>query len=100
MAARFRLTPNAESQLGDILEFIATDSESAAVRVRDAMYEAFGLLASHPQMGHARQDLTARPLRFWSVYSYLVVYDPSCEPLAILAVLHGARDVEQILRNP
>jgi plasmid stabilization system protein ParE len=64
------------------------------------MYQAFGLLASHPQMGHTREDLTARPLKFWSVYSYLVVYDPACEPLAIVAVLHGARDVEQLLKNP
>ena len=100
MAARFRLSSEAESQLGDILEFIATDSESAAVRVRDAMYEAFSLLASHPHMGHMREDLTSRPLKFWSVYSYLVVYDPSHEPLAIVAVLHGARDVEQLLKNP
>lgn len=99
MAARFRLTPDAESQLGDILEFIATDSEAAAVGVRDAIYKACDLLASHPQLGHTREDLTARPLKFWSVYSYLVVYDPSSEPLAIVAVLHGARDVEQFLKN-
>jgi hypothetical protein len=27
------------------------------------------------------------------VYSYLVVYDPSGDPLTIVAVLHGARNV-------
>ncbi len=49
-------------------------------------------------MGHTRVDLTVRPLKFWSVYSYLVVYDPTSTPLAVVAVLHGARDVENILK--
>ena len=47
--------------------------------------------------GASDEDLTDRPLKFWSVYSYLVVYDPAGEPLTIVAVLHGARDVARIL---
>ena len=74
--AAFRLTPSAEDHVGFIVEFIATDNEDAAVRVRHALYSAFDLLASRPDIGHAREDLTNRPLKFWSVYSYLVVYDP------------------------
>ena len=50
-------------------------------------------------MGHTRADLTARGLKFWSVYSYLVVYDPASTPLTVVAVLHGARDVENILKS-
>jgi plasmid stabilization system protein ParE len=46
-----------------------------------------------------REDLTDRPLKFWSVYSYLVVYDPAGDPLTIVAVPHGARDVAQILKE-
>lgn len=30
---------------------------------------------------------------------YLIVYDPASQPLTIVAVLHGARDVEQILKD-
>ena len=45
------------------------------------------------------KDLTDRPLKFWSVYSYLVVYDPASRPLTIVAVLHGARAVELLLNN-
>jgi hypothetical protein len=44
-----------------------------------------------PEMGHTREDLTERPVKFWSVFSYLVVYDPASRPLTVLAVLHGAR---------
>jgi len=46
-----------------------------------------------------REDLTDRRLKFWSVYSYLVVYDPVGDPLTIVAVLHGVRDVAQILKE-
>jgi hypothetical protein len=35
----------------------------------------------------------------WRVYSYLVVYDPASTPLTVIAVLHGARDVAQILKE-
>jgi plasmid stabilization system protein ParE len=73
--AAFRLTPSAEEHIGEIVEFIAADNEDAAVRVRNALYSAFDLLASRPGIGHARDDLTDRPLKFWGVYSYLVVYD-------------------------
>jgi plasmid stabilization system protein ParE len=52
-----------------------------------------------PQMGHKREDLTDRPVRFWSVFSYLVVYDPVSSPLAVIAILHGARDVEELLKR-
>ena len=97
--AAFRLAPAAEKHIGDIVEFIATDNENAAVRVRDALYSAFDLLASRPGVGHLREDLTERPLRFWCVYSYLIVYDPASRPLTIVAVLHGARDLEQILKD-
>ena len=64
-----------------------------------SLEDAFVLLASRPDIGHLREDLTDRPLKFWSVYSYLVVYDPASDPLAIIAVLHGARDVAQILKE-
>ena len=79
--AAFRLTSAAEEHIGDIVEFIATDNENAAVRVRNALHSAINLLASQPGVGHHRDDLTERPLKFWRVYSYLIVYDPASQPL-------------------
>jgi plasmid stabilization system protein ParE len=98
MTPRFVFTEEAETQLLEILDYLADESESAAVRVRDAMYDAVGKLAETPGIGHAREDLTARPLKFWRVYSYLVVYDPASRPVTIVAVLHAARDVEPLLK--
>jgi plasmid stabilization system protein ParE len=37
MASRFIFTEEAETQLLDILDYLADESESAAVRVRDAV---------------------------------------------------------------
>jgi len=96
---RYRLTPGAETNVDEICAFIAEDSVDAALKVLDALERAFEELAGMPGMGHARPDLTDRPVKFWRVYSNLVVYDPASVPLTVLAVLHGARDIEQILKN-
>jgi plasmid stabilization system protein ParE len=95
----YRLTKRAEADIEAIADFIAADSIDAAVKVIVALEDAFALLASRPSIGHARDDLTDRPLKFWSVYSYLVVYEPASDPLIIVAVLHGARNVAQISRR-
>ena len=100
MSASFRLTLDAEAQLLEILDHLAADNEEAARRLKDALLSAVSHLADMPEMGHRREDLTARRVKFWSVYQYLVVYDPAASPLTVIAVLHGARDVGQILRDP
>jgi antitoxin ParD1/3/4/toxin ParE1/3/4 len=93
------LTREAQAHIDEIGAYIAQDSVDAALKVYDALQEAFELLAERPALGHSREDLTDRPLRFWSVFSYLVVYDPESQPLTIIAVLHGARDVEKLLKR-
>ncbi len=93
------LTAEAQAHIDEIGAYIADDSLDAALKVYDAFEETFGLLAERPGLGHSRQDLTDRPLKFWSVFSYLVVYDPESRPLTIIAVLHGARDVEKLLKR-
>ena len=99
MSATFVFTEEAENQLLDIIDHISAESEDAAVRVRQAIHDAASRLAGMPEMGHTREDLTRRPVKFWSVFSYLLVYDPESKPLTVIAVLHGARDVEQLLKN-
>jgi len=57
----------------------------------------FVLLAEFPHSGHWRHDLTDADVRFFSVYSYLIVYRPETKPLQIVSILHGNRDVKAIL---
>lgn len=99
MSPRYQLTASTQRDVDQIIDFIAEDNVDAALRVLDALEEAFRQLAERPGMGHTRADLTARPVKFWSVYSYLIVYDPASSPLTVVAVLHGARDVEDLLKS-
>jgi hypothetical protein len=50
-------------------------------------------------MGHYREDLTHRPVLFWTVHNFLIVYRPETRPLEIIRILSGWRDVAALL-NP
>jgi len=52
-----------------------------------------------PGQGHIRNDLTKRPVLFFPLYSYLVIYQPEVKPTRIIAVLRGKRNVKRILRE-
>ncbi len=97
---RYQLTPAAEADLGEIFDHIRADNPGAARRVLVRIREAMRRLTEFPRMGHVREDLADRSLRFWPVYSYLIVYRPASRPLQIIRVLHGARDVRRILSRP
>lgn len=97
--SRFVLTPAARADLLDIFDYIAQDNPDAARRVISEIRAAMRKLAERPEMGHFRRDLATEPLRFWPVYSYLIIYRPEARPLQVVRVLHGARDVRQILEE-
>ncbi|NET56621.1 MAG: type II toxin-antitoxin system RelE/ParE family toxin [Symploca sp. SIO2E6] len=54
-------------------------------------------LADMPGMGNYRQELADERHRFWVVNPYLVVYRADTKPLQIIRVIHGARDIENLL---
>ena len=92
------LSPEARNDLHEIWEFIAVDSIDAADRVISEIEEACNKLSEMPGLGHQRSDLTDKPLRFWTVRSYLVVYRPERKPLEIVRILSGYRDVTLLLQ--
>jgi plasmid stabilization system protein ParE len=56
MTSRFVFTEEAETEILEIVDYLAGESESAAIRVRDAIYDAVGKLADGPSIGHTRED--------------------------------------------
>jgi antitoxin ParD1/3/4/toxin ParE1/3/4 len=72
--------------------------------VLDEFERAFRLLSYSSRSGHARLDISNDPrLRFWSIYSYLIVFLLDTRPLFIARILHGARSPEELraeLRSP
>lgn len=57
----------------------------------EEIYDAVKSLVPFPYVGHARPDLTTRPLPFQTVRDYVIVYVPDEKPLPVIAVLHGRR---------
>ena len=96
--ARYVLTESAQADVREIVAYIRKRSPQAAKRVRGELRQAMQRLVEFPGIGHLRLDLADEPLRFWSVYSYLIIYRPDRKPLEVIRVLHGARDVERFLR--
>jgi plasmid stabilization system protein ParE len=95
---RFSLTPAAKEDLAEIARFITEKgSRESAVRVGAELRKSMRRLADTPGVGHLRSDLADESLRFWLVYSYLIVYRPDAKPLQIMRILHSARDVEALL---
>ncbi len=93
------LSPDALQDLQDIWDFVAFDNTNAADHLEDEFFEAFEKLARQPRMGHTRPDITERDVRFSPARSYLIVYRERPAALQVLAVLHGSRDVPEVMRK-
>ena len=100
MKRRYVLSPQAARDLVAIWRYIKKESsKEIADRVESVIRGKCVHLAEFPDSGHWRSDLTAAPVRFFSVYSYLIVYRPETRPLEIAAILHAHRDVAKILSS-
>ena len=98
MKRRYRLTPEARFDLFALWEYIARDNVTAADRVVRRLDRAFHLLAVFPKKGHKRADVhSSRPILFWPVGAYVIVYEPEPKPLVIVRIVHGARDLNALL---
>ena len=61
------------------------------------LYSAMERLADNPHMGHFREDLTDKTVKFWPFkWHYLIIYKP-VSPLEIVRVLSGYRDLVHIV---
>ena len=98
--ARYILSPEAKEDIGEIRDYLVDQGGKRLARyVLQEFAAAFRFLASRPEAGHRRQDLTSLSVKFWPVFSYLLVYDPAAKPLVIVRVLSGRRDVESLLES-
>lgn len=98
MTSRHILSPEAVEDLASIWQYIRTQSSvEMADRVQSVIRKQIAFLAGNPSAGHKRRDLTQADVRFFPVYSYLIVYRAETKPLQIVAILHGRRDVDRIL---
>lgn len=100
MRRRFVLAPEAALDLVQIWRYIRKESsDETADRVEAAIRQQIVSLAKSPGIGHWRKDLTDEAVKFFPVYSYLIVYRPDTKPLHIVAILQGRRNLERLLKD-
>ena len=105
MKRAFVIWPRVEEDLTEHFAFIARDKVAPAQRLLEVARESFELLGERPWIGlpwnFKRPQLHG--VHFYSMpspyRSYVVFYRVKREGIEILAVLHGARDMEAALRD-
>jgi plasmid stabilization system protein ParE len=94
----FTFTLEAEADVLVIWERVADDgSENRADQVIARIYDECQKLGDMPGMGHYREDIIDQRHKFWTAWSYLIVYRWQVAPIQIIAVIHGARDLDAVL---
>ncbi|WP_419253359.1 type II toxin-antitoxin system RelE/ParE family toxin [Caulobacter sp. ErkDOM-YI] len=95
------LGPGARRDIYNVARVIAQDNVSAARRFPRAVAAVARQIGDFPEIGVERPDLASPPYRFAIVpgFPYVAVYDASPRPPVIRRILHGAQDLQDILRT-
>ena len=99
MNSLYDVSAEAQNDLFQIWCRIAEDSVDLADRIDREFHDLFVKLGRMPGKGHTRKDLTSRPVLFFPLYSFLIVYQPDVKPIRIMAVLRGKRNLKRILKE-
>ncbi len=93
MAKGFVLSEIAKFDLVEIIAHIGKDNPRAARKTKQEFMEKFRNISEHPYTGHVREGLTDKKVRFYPVYSYMIVYRAEASPVEIARILSGYRDI-------
>ena len=93
MSVQFSL--EASRDLEEVKNYISQDNPDAAVRLILLIREKCALLAQQPGIGRDRSDILSR-LRGFPVGNYVIFYQPANDGIAVVRVLHGARDIPEL----
>src|SRR5437870_2491556 len=91
-------TDQAETDLAEILDYLEERSPQAAERLATAIDDRCSLLGQLPQMGRTREDL-GPGLRSVVVERYVLFYRVTATAVEVLRILHGARDIDSIMKT-
>ena len=95
------LSPAAERDILGIVAWIAGENPAAARGFRETLNRLATVIGEHPRVGTLKPHLASPPIRFLPIrgFPYVVVYTPDRDPPLIVRVLHGARDLPEVLRD-
>jgi toxin ParE1/3/4 len=92
----FASPEQAEEDVLEIWEYIASDNLNAADRLVDRFEATYQKLAQTPGMG-VKQEQFRAGLRCFPVGKYIIFYTVTDDELVIYRVLHGSRRLEDLL---
>ena len=90
--------PRVLSDLAEIWDYIADDSEVRADAFVATIDAKFQTLAKQPGIGRMRDEL-ATGLRSLPIGRYVIFYLSLADGIEIIRVLHGARDIDTIFHD-
>ena len=93
--AKYIITRQAEQDIDEILVYIAADNLDAALSFNDRLTHLFEMRADNTKAGRERPELK-EDLRSFPKGNYLSFYRRWAGNIAIVRVLHGVRDLEEI----
>jgi len=93
---RILLTRQAEADLLEIWSYVADDNPAAADDLLDDVDATCTRLADAPHSGRLREEL-APNLRSLPVGNYVIFYRPEVDGIVVIRILHGARDLPELL---
>ena len=91
--------PIAQEDLLFIYDWIARDSPNRAIKFIDKIDERIGLLETHPMLGREPKHPKLREYgyRVLIIESYLVFYIAREKTIEIHRVVHGSRNLDDII---
>ncbi|MGQ9367833.1 type II toxin-antitoxin system RelE/ParE family toxin [Azospirillum sp. ST 5-10] len=95
------LSPAARRDLLAAVRWIAAANPVAAHALGRGVAEAARRIGTHPHLGRPRPELAGEPYRFMVLagFPYVIVYNADRRPPLIVRILHGARDLPEVLRD-
>ena len=104
MTLEIRLRPLSRADIDLHVSYIAHDRPASAERFARRVLETLDLLADHPNIGarSSTRSRLLRDLRRWPVRGFenhLIFYFARTDHLDIVRILHGAVDLNRVLRT-
>jgi toxin ParE1/3/4 len=89
---RVEVTPLANQDLHEILDYISRDAPESALRVVKQIRKKCESLGDHPHLGQSRPEIGGGQYRSTTTGKYVIYYLIENDVVRIARVLHGARD--------
>lgn len=99
MAHRLAWLPDAIDDLDAIATYIAIESEQYAKQFVERISLRADSLIDWPLSGHVNPEAGREDIRELSVYPYRLIYRVTNSEVIVLAVLHGSRLIDVLLRS-